>query len=350
MINPNQFGYKAGYYHYCLHLKDMGCKITYLCRFQDLPLIELPGVDVVYVYGKSSTVWRREAMRRLEEIIERGFVQIILCSYFKGCSVFVKHFGNVPAIMDIRSGDVTPNRIKRGLYNWLIKKEASKFSRTMILSQLLADKLKLEKGSYDIVPLGADVISSSAKKYDDFRLLYVGTLQQRNIHMTIEGVSLFKKKHPDCKIKYDIIGFGTDEDENLIAETIKDANLTDYVTFHGRINYKYLQPYFDDANIGVAFVPQTPYYDCQPSTKIYEYVLSGLFCLATNTYENKLSITSENGILHDDDALSFCNALEEFYKKNKAEITTERIKNTMTEYLWSNIVGAKLLPLLRKVK
>lgn len=41
------------------------------------------------------------------------------------------------------------------------------------------------------------------------------------------------------------------------------------------------------------YVPITDYYEYQPPTKTFEYVLSGLLCLATATSSNKEVITEE---------------------------------------------------------
>jgi len=43
-----------------------------------------------------------------------------------------------------------------------------------------------------------------------------------------------------------------------------------------------------------------PYYDCQPATKTFEYILSGMVCIATSTYENKKLINNINGVLCND--------------------------------------------------
>ena len=58
----------------------------------------------------------------------------------------------------------------------------------------------------------------------------------------------------------------------------------------------------------------TKFYDIQTPTKTFEYIISGLFCIATNTTANKNLINKDNGILCDDNATSFSNALMKLYK------------------------------------
>lgn len=349
MVNQGQFGYMAGYYHYCKHLTAQGHKITYLCNDYNLKKVSLDGVSVVYVNANSSLKWRIAFKRGLKQLVKHQNYDIALCAYFKGCSFLKCAFGNIPVIIDIRSGDVAKNKIKRGLFNELIKFETSLFSRRMILSQSLADKLKLNKNSYDIVPLGADTVYTGDKDYSKINMFYVGTLFQRDIYKTIQGLAKFKKEYPDVEVNYDIVGFGSENDESLIQNVIEEHKLSESVVFHGRINYEYLTPFFEKANIGIAFVPMTPYYDCQPATKIYEYVLSGMYCIATRTYENKILIEDINGVLCDDNAESFYQALKEYYLKDKSSFMSSDIRNSMAKYQWSHIVNEILLSNINKL-
>ncbi len=298
MLNQDQFGYKAGYYHYCKYLSAQGHHIVFLCNDQHLDRMSLDNVEVIYVAVTSSIKWRLKFISTIKKIISGREIDLVMCSYYRGCSLNVRSFGKTPSIIDVRSGALSPKTIIRTAFNRLIKFEASRFSRTMVLSESLAAKLKLKESSYEIVPLGSDEISRENKDFTDLSLLYVGTLFQREIHKTVEGMRLFLDEFPDAKIHYDIVGFG--EGEQCLIDRISELSLSEYVTFHGRVNYENLKPFFDKANIGVAFVPKTPWYDCQPSTKIYEYLLSGMYCLATDTYENRLCITGFNGYLHDD--------------------------------------------------
>lgn len=350
MVNQGQFGYMAGYYHYCKHLVAQGHHIVYLCNDYHLKPVELDGVDVIYTPIESAIKWRMQFRRQLKNIVTNNKFDVALCSYFKGCTMIRDCFKNIPTIIDIRSGDIAPNPIKRFLFNKLIQFETALYNRRMILSQSLADKLKLKRDSYDIVPLGADVICDTDKSYTDaINMLYVGTLKQRDIHKTIEGFVRFAKEHPQAQISYDIIGFGTSQEESLINNLISDNNIGDKVKFHGRINYQLLGPFFEKANLGIAFVPMTPYYDCQPTTKIYEYVLSGLYCIATRTYENRILVDERNTILCDDNADSFYQALKQFYLCDKSQWKTSEIKSSMSQYQWTNIVGNLLINNFKKL-
>ncbi len=349
IIAQGQYGYNAGCYHYTKHLTSLGHKVVFLCNDYHLDKVEVPNVKVVYVDEPSSIKWRLRFSKLIKPILKENKIDVVLYEYYKCCFLNAHLFGKIPAIIDVRSGDVAKGRLKRLFFNCFIKFESFFFSRTITLSESLAKKLKFKPGSYDIITLGSDVFEDTPKDYEDVNLLYVGTLKQREIHKTIHGLVHFMEKRPQAKCHYDIIGFGTPEDELMIRDSIREHNLDGIVEFHGRINYEFLKPYFKRANVGVAFVPMTPYYDCQPSTKIYEYVLSGMYCIATNTYENKLAIDSRNGILCDDSAESFAEALTGYYDSDRSKLNSVAIRESMQKYLWTNVVSKQLIPAFERV-
>src|SRR5690606_2773135 len=172
------------------------------------------------------------------------------------------------------------------------------------------------------------------------------TLNGRNIDQTILGLSNFMKKHPNMKISYDIIGDGNELTQ--LTQLINDLELASIVKLHGRIPHIKLKPFFDNSNIGVSYIPITEYYEFQPPTKTFEYIMSGLPCIATRTNENKHLITHENGVLCNDTPESFANALETIDERS-ALYNSDRIRESLKEYSWKNIVDNKLKPLLNKV-
>jgi glycosyltransferase involved in cell wall biosynthesis len=85
----------------------------------------------------------------------------------------------------------------------------------------------------------------------------------------------------------------------------------------------------------------TEQYEYQPLTKTYEYLLSGLICIATKTAVNKKVITEENGFLCDDNSESVYDALCSFMTNDKT-YDSRRIKNAMSHNKWSYIVDKYL--------
>jgi glycosyltransferase involved in cell wall biosynthesis len=183
------------------------------------------------------------------------------------------------------------------------------------------------------------------KEIDAIKLLYIGTLDKRNIHETVYGLSMFVNNHEKMSISYDIIGAGNEPALNLLLKSIEETGLSHVVTFHGRKTLEELLPYYEKCNVGVVYIPQTDFYDTQPATKLYECFLAGMPVIATNTYENRIAIKENTGVLFEDNPESFCEALINLYKR-KNEYKSQEIKEAVIDHTWENIVKNKLTPFL----
>jgi len=250
-------------------------------------------------------------------------------------------------ILDYRTGDLSINPIRRWLPNRIMQFDSLFYNKLSVISEGLKKILKLPSGKTFLLPLGADVISLEPKNYSTIDLLYVGAIQHRNIYQTVIGLSLFLHNFPQARslTSYTIIGFGSKQDILHLQETIEQSGLTHLVKYEGRIKYTGLKPYFDKCNVGVSFIPVTDYYHHQPATKTFEYNLSGLFTIATNTFENKKVIGPVNGVLCDDTPESFAKALEYFYM-NRTKFNENSIRESLSSYHWEKIVKFNLLPIL----
>ena len=147
------------------------------------------------------------------------------------------------------------------------------------------------------------------------------------------------KKFPQIRIAYTIIGWGSLNVVEKLKFTIKNTQLHKIIHFEGKKNYGELPYYFKIANIGIAYVPTVDYYQNQPVTKLFEYMLSGMPVIATNTNENKLILNSTNGVLCDDTPEAFAQALEKIVA-NKYD--SDEIRNSMMKYHWKHLVENNL--------
>ena len=200
-----------------------------------------------------------------------------------------------------------------------------------------------------ILPLGADIASTTDKTFEKLNLLYVGTLFNRDVHKTIEGLAIAIKENPQMDIYYDIVGDGIGNELAELKQLVADKKLENHIKLHGYIQHKELKSFLDKCNIGVSFVPMTEYYEFQPATKSFEYVLSGLYTIATSTYCNKEIINEENGILIEDSPASFANGIKEIYNR-RTNIKADKIRQTLTPYLWKNIVKNEMSLILNNYK
>lgn len=344
-INGSQFGYLTDLYNYCLYLKD-DYDIQYICFDKHLPKISLDKVKVTYIPYKGPKLFR-------------GLLYLIACIYkciiFNGF-IFVIYFPKSYLLqkivfwkkmhLDIRSLSIYANPKIRNSGNKDIQKAINQYESCSFISQGIKNKMKCRPTqTIYILPLGADIVSTTHKIYDDIQLLYIGTLTNRNIIDTVKGIKKFIAKHPEINLIYDIVGDG--EDYKRINEYINNNNLEKYVHLHGMIPHTNLKPFLDTHNIGVSYVPIIEYFEYQPPTKTYEYILSGLFCIATQTFSNKEIINEQNGLLISDNENEFSLALEKFLTiKNR--LNDVQIRNTLLSHTWKNIIDKKLRPIIEK--
>ena len=271
---------------------------------------------------------------------------IYFIRYFPMCSL-INLFCKKNIILDIRTSHTTNNPIIRYIYNKLISIESKFFKNVSIISKKLAKKLNVNTKL--ILPLGADTISNKSKSFDNINLIYVGTFNNRNINETILGyVKFYNEFNSKFNISYDIIGSGS-KDENQIIDNLINQYSSHNINYRGYLSHDELKIYFDNANIGVSYIPINDIFDYQPPTKTYEYLLSGMCVLATKTYENKKVITSENGILINDNSEDFYSGLVSYVKNNKKFNSNKIITNSLN-YSWENVVRDKLDKILKKLK
>ena len=344
IVNAVQFGYFTDTYYHALALKPY-YDVTFLCYDQNKPKFDVQGIKVIYVQNKSKILRRLNFYKTV--IHESRDYNLMTVSYFK--SAFIIGLLSKPKliILNIFTGNLSENNWLRTFHNLIIYFNCYFFDRITVLSKNLSDLLRLPSDKTFIVPVGAVTIDESQKKYDRISLLYLGTLSKRKIELTVEGFKLFCDKYcGEIQCHYDIIGNGDYKTENIIKQYITENGLQNFVKYLGRVPQSELPTYFNNATIGVCFVPQTPYYDCQPPTKLFEYAFSGLINIATSTKENKRFITSNNGVLCEDNSESFFLALEKIYR-SLHNYNEQKIKASLSEYHWEQIIIEKLLPVLK---
>jgi len=341
IINSIQFGYHIDTYYYCKYLSDKYF-ITYLCWDHSLPKIDLPRVKVIYVNRRGNMVTRSLRFLRYAFKEFRHDPTIVFIKYFKIVSLALRLLKpTYNYVLDIRTGSVHKNRIIRKLHDARLKFEIRFYKNVTVISESLAQKLDISDRAH-ILPLGADVISNKNKTFKELNLLYVGTLHSRNIDITIHG---FKKFYDEFKnqilITYTIIGSGLDNEEISLRNIVDKYDISKIVKITGQIPHNQLTPFFESSNIGISYVPLTDYYDVQPVTKTYEYLLSGMPVVATNTSENRKVINQGNGVLIGDTAEDFYTGLKTILK-NRLFFDSVKIRNNSMEYTWYNIVDKNL--------
>lgn len=337
-VIPEQYGYSAGYTYYCKYLTKFGYKVGVICLDTGGPKKKLYFNEMVYYVNSNNAIGYRLAILKTILKVKNNY-NIIILKYFPGVSTFLLVLLGKRIWLDIRTGSVRRKKLYRRIENLLIKMESFFFRRIFILSLSLAKQLLISSKRTILLPLGAEEMSVNIKTYtDSMRLLYIGTLFGRNLHECIEGFAKYYYENKDkLNLHFDIIGDGPDFDKKKVLDAIDKNQLNKVVKYHGHLLHEEAAHFFDKCNVGVSYIPMTEFYENQPPTKTFEYVLSGLVCVATNTSANKELIHKTNGVLHDDNPESFYKALN-VVCQNRHLYDYKIIKSSLHKYHWEQIV------------
>lgn len=344
IIDKHHFGTLTDSYKWCEYLRN-DYSITMLCFDTGREKIPMDGIKFKYVNYSGNFAIRGIRFLLIAIWNALFFNGKIMVVYFEKCQwlKFISPFKKM--IVDIRTLSVATNAEQREKNDTLLRNACRYFDMITAISEGVKQKINLPNKHIKILPLGSDVISEKPKDYSTLKLLYVGTFAGRDLHKTIEGLAQFCKEYPNINISYDIIGSGFNNELEEYKTLAATLNVAEKITFHGRLPYNQLKPFFDKCNIGVSFVPMTDYYDAQPPTKTFEYILSGLYTIATATSSNKELITTENGLLIHDSITDFANAISRIWKTH-TKLNEQRIRQSLEKYSWNNIINDILKPIL----
>ena len=230
----------------------------------------------------------------------------------------------------------------------MLKFDIKCFRYVSIISESLKDYLKITNRNISILPLGSSIISSTNKCFDKISLVYVGIFSFRDIEKTIVAINELFLEKPELKntLEYYIIGYGYYNEEKYYQEIINDLKLTKQVHLIGKLAHERLPEYFDKCNVGVSFIPINEYFNYQPPTKTFEYLLSGMPCIATDTFENRKIINEENGVLIKDSMEGFKNGI---LKIIDTKYDSESIRSNQLNNTWEYIVNEKLVPIFNQL-
>lgn len=337
IISQSQFGYLIDYVKYCEYLK-YDFDITYLCWDYGKPKVIEPNINVIYISRRGNIILRNiRFILFILKFIKQNRFNFIFIAYFLGSSVIPIHIKNNSLIhLDIRTGNVSNNIVNRITYNTILRIESKSFSSISIISTGLRQSLGIHNQAF-ILPLGATPILINHQNKSQLHLLYVGTLTNRRLEKTIIGIKIFLEKQPNADIVYTIIGEGWNHENENLQKIINKLNLQKHIKLNGYIPHKELIQYYKEANVGISFIPMTPYFNFQPATKTFEYLMAGMPVIATKTFANKEIVKDENGILIDDNPQSFANGINQMYRYYSS-FSEKNIIKSVEGYEWSRII------------
>ncbi len=344
IVNKAQFGYHIDTYKYCVYLKD-DFEITYLGFDFGLSQQDLDGVNVKYISREGNKIKRYfNFLKTVNQEIKNGNYDLTFLVYFHLAAIIKWLNPHQVFNIDIRTGADTRNALKNFYKDMILKIDCAFFKHVSILDHALAESLSLQQ--YHFLPLGGECFSETDKSFTHLHLLYVGTLENRNLIECVKGFHLFLKEFKEMhspEVIFTIIGDSPGNELQEIRAYLKENNLTAHIKTLGYIPNSQLSPYFEKANIGISFIPMTQYYENQPPTKTFEYLLSGLPVIATRTNANVEILNDNCGVLIEDNARAFAKGLKELIGKRHF-FDTQKIKELYQDNLWGNIVQNNLKP------
>ena len=269
---------------------------------------------------------------------------------FRGC--FALRFARPgrPMILDIRSGSVGPSRFRRCLNDIMIRFDAKYFKNVTIISEGLRKKLGIAARKAHILSLGADRYELPEKTFDAFHLLYVGTFNQgRRLETTIRAFArLYHERDGEIEMTYTLVGGAQRQELAFLQQVAVDAGVGHVVRFPGFVSHERVVDYLASCNIGMAYVPITEFFDHQPPTKTFEYLMAGMPVLATGTTENRRVITEANGIVTDDSEDAVFAGLQKLLI-TRHRFNSPEIRRSVEQYCWEDIVLKNCLPYLEGI-
>jgi len=344
IISSEQFGYHTISYNYALQLSSC-FNVFYLSPFRGKVKIHESKINCIYVKNKNKlgTILRLANVHN--RMVKSFNINVTFIKYFTFCS-FIKLFNiKHQYIFDIRSAAVTSNYFRNVIYDRILIFESLFFKNITVISEGLAKYLNINK--FTVLPLGANLIGdkkSLIKSYDRLNLLYIGTFNYRNLQVIINALALFIKRK-NGNIRLTLVGEGNNKEKEILSNAISNNNLKNFVKINKYVSHDKLKNVLSKYNVGISYIPKKPYFEHQPPTKTFEYIFNGLFCIGTNTEENKKIINNLNGILSKEDAESifesYVYAYESLHRMNSFEIS-----RSLKEYDYKNIVTSKLIPLI----
>lgn len=344
IIAPYQFGELSDCYYWAKYATIEGWNVTYIgykYKSREIKERSYPGVRVKSVmhYDNRLLLGVMFYLKCILEILFFNHRNIVICR-MPMCQILPKLFYKRNVILDVRTLSVSKNlKIREEQDNALIEQKKY-FKKCSVISEGVGRKIG---APYTILPLGAEPLSVKPKHFDKMRLFYIGTFDNRNLSVFIEGLALFQKRS-GCDVSFDIVGGGAAEEMLSIKKSIVKSGVSN-VRIHGYLTHDEAQQFFDECNVGVCFVPVTDYYQYQPPTKLYEYLLSGMVCIATNTYANLEVLNEDNGVVIYDTAESVCNGMV-ILKDRFEKFNSEKIVSQSQKYNWSQIVKKHIMSLL----
>ena len=180
----------------------------------------------------------------------------------------------------------------------------------------------------------AEIITNDTQT---LKLIYVGSVsKERGRDVMLEAMSLVAQQKVNAHLT--IVG-ANDEQLAYCITRIATLNIYDYVTITGRVPGSQVPAYLAQADFGICLWEDKPWYQFNPPTKLFEYLVAGLPVLASNIRTHTRYVQNwHNGLIFDYEPQSLANAITQL-QANLAKLPVLRRQTVKSggAYIWSSI-------------
>lgn len=339
-VSATQCGYLIDLVKHAEYFCLNGYSVKIICLDQGRLRLDVgfPGLEIDYVKIKFKYKFIRLAIFSI--ICTRKFCNKDRVVFYYHPLLFVSYLlsgGSARLFMDVRTGSVAKSRVKRALSNFILRVNSFFFKNVLVIDANLAKYLKINYSA--IVPLGADPHLYKNNYIEECRggrgkvLLYIGTLTGRRLDVFIKGFAAYRERYGDEDVSLYIIGDGLGEELSSLKNLTLKLNIPNCVNFLGRLSHVDAMKYMSMSNYGVAYIPIIDCYQYQPATKIYEYGMAGLPCIATSTIANESLMNNTVGVLIEDNIDSVCEGIRALVSRDFDSVS---IKRYFSKYTWAS--------------
>lgn len=155
-----------------------------------------------------------------------------------------------------------------------------------------------QKSNVQLIYMGVDESFLKKNEYysnqttEHLRLIYTGSIHiDRGRDLMLHALAEAIEKGAEAYLTY----VGADEEQQAYCDMLaKKLGITRYVTIVGRVPGEQIPKFLHDADVGLCFWADKPYWRYNPPTKLFEYLVAGLPVVASDIRTHSVYI--EEGV------------------------------------------------------
>ncbi len=270
--------------------------VSYLCEFAycwlrtawiSLRVARRRHIDVLQACNPPDTYW---ALARLWRLASRGRVLFVFDHHDLNPEVYRSRFGEPKGVV---------GRLQLAGLHWL-EYRTFRAATHVISTNESYRRVALSRGGLpperiSVVRSGPDTIRMrpieglpGPRKGADYLLAYLGIMgPQDGVDVALRALEIMVHRMGRRDVHVALLGFGDSFDE--LTALSRKLELTEYVTFTGRVDLKTITEYLSSADVGLSPDPRNPLNDVSTMNKTMEYMAFALPVVAFDLTETRVT-------------------------------------------------------------